>query len=87
MGELQVSVMGVPAAVSRVMRMRVGSEVLVDGWVWFRIDSDEYKVHRPNEPDGIDSYWVAREEVEVANALESLNPEDDCSPAKALSLM
>ncbi|NDF14773.1 hypothetical protein EB061_05565 [bacterium] len=52
--------------VEKIMKLRTGAEAEIDGLVWFRIDSSEFKVHEPDNPDGPETCWVPRDREAVA---------------------
>jgi len=58
-----------PEKVALVMSLAQGDEVIIDGRIWFRIDANEFKVHRKGfEPDtkGSDTTWIPRRKTDVA---------------------
>jgi hypothetical protein len=61
----------VESKITRIMRLRPGSEVDIDGFTWFRIDEEEFKVHKTGEDPDHETRWCPRDRDEVRYHLES----------------
>lgn len=60
--------------VRAIMSLRTGDELTINGRVWFRIESSEFKVHKagtePDAPDS-DTLFVERSQEEVEDLLRA----------------